>query len=393
MYKYLIVILFVSTSVFSQQKLDNATVDSLTYNYYLNGNWNELILLGKRAVNEGVDFKYLQQRLGYAYYAMQNYYAAIRHYQNALYFDADDAISHTYLYYSALYINDEAMARYHASKLDAENQALLKVKKKRLIDAVDLEYNYKINKDYAPNEALTSDLRSNPDYKRIGLNSQLSYRFNLYQSYSTFSQLTDYFNQTIQNEYFIMGQYALFSRTSLIGAYHYIGTNFNTETDSLKIPGNLWFGKITHSFNRFDVSLSRSGFSNEYVDTKQTGLQLGFLLPIKNKIYLKSSLYNITESDTSRLVFNQTIGALIARRFWLQGSVTLGNLNNFVDNNALYLYNSLDQTTFRTGASLFYYLGKHLTLFTNYSYDKKLIIDSQYIYKQHSFTGGLIWKI
>ncbi|OIP83184.1 MAG: hypothetical protein AUK44_06005 [Porphyromonadaceae bacterium CG2_30_38_12] len=392
MYKYLIVILFVSTSVFSQQKLDHATVDSLTYNFYLNGNWNELILLGKRAVNEGIDFKYLQQRLGYAYYAQQNYYAAIRHYQHALIFDADDAVSHTYLYYSALYINDEAMARYHFSKLDAENQAFLKIKKSKLVEAIDLEYNYKINKDYAVNNAMTSDLRSNPQYKRIGLNSQLGYRFNLYQSYSTFTQKSDYFNQAIQNEYYVAGVYSLFSRTSLMGAYHYVGTTFNTDTDSLKIPGNLWFGKLTHSFSRFDVSLSQSRFTNDYNDVSQTGLQLGFSLPLKPKIYWKSSVYNITESDSSRLVFNQTIGALIARRFWLQGTVTIGNLNNFVDNNALYLYNSLDHTTFRTGASLFYYLGKHITVFTNYSYDKKLIVDSQYNYKQHSFTGGLIWK-
>jgi hypothetical protein len=177
-----------------------------------------------------------------------------------------------------------------------------------------------------------------------------------------------------------------------MGAYHYVGTNITTDTYSLKTPGNLWFGKLAHSFNHFDVSISQSQFTNDSVDAKQTGLQLGFLLPTKSKIYLKSSLYNITESDTSRLVFNQTIGALIARMFWLQGSVTLGNLNNFVDNNALYLYNSIYQTTFRTGASLFYYLGKHLTLFTNYTFDKKLIIDTQYIYKQHSITGGIVWK-
>ena len=393
MYKYIIGFLFFTSSVFSQQKINTVVVDSVTYDYYLKGNWNELIAFGKNAVSEGINFKYLQQRMGYAYFLKGNYFAAIKHYQYALNFDAEDPVSHTYLYYSAVNINDEAMARYHASKLDAENQAFLKVKKIRPIDAVDIEYNYKINQDYEINSALTSDLRSNPYYKRIGLNSQFGYRFNLYQSYSTFSQLTDYFNQTIQNEYYVAGVYSLFSRTSLMGAYHYVGTTFNTDTDSLKIPGNLWFAKLTHSFNRFDISLSQSRFTNEYIDTKQTGLQFGFLLPVKSKIYLKSSLYNITESDSSRLVFNQTIGALIARRFWLQGSVTLGNLNNFVDNNALYLYNSMDHTTFRTGASLFYYLGKHITLFANYTFDKKLIIDSQYLYKQHSITGGIIWKL
>jgi len=379
--------------LFGQQELNKVMVDSTTYNYYLSGNWNELIVLGKKAMSKDIDFKYLQQRMGYAYFVKGDYFAAIKHYKNALQFDADDPVSHTYLYYSAVNINDEAMARYHVSNLDAENQALLNVKKTRLVDALDLEYNYKINRDYAINNALTSDLRSNPHYKRIGLNSQLGYRFSLYQSYSTYSQLTDYFNETVQNEYYVAGVYALFSRTSLMGGYHYVGTNFTTETDDFQTPGNLWFGKLTHSFNRFDISLSQSSFTNDYVDTKQTGLQLGLTLPLKTKIYLKSSLYYITESDSSRLVFNQTIGALIARRFWIQGSVTVGNLNNFVDNNALYLYNSMDQTTFRTGGSLFYYLGKHITLFTNYTFDKKLIIDSQYNYKQHSITGGIIWKI
>jgi len=393
MYKYLIAFLFFLMPLSAQQKLNTVMVDSTSYNYYLNGNWNELIDFGKDAMKEGIDFNYLQQRMGYAYFVKGNYFAAIRHYNNALRFDAVDPVSHTYLYYSAVNINDLVMARYHLSKLDAENQAMLKVKKTRLVDAVDLEYNYKINKDYAINNALTSDLRSNPHYKRIGLNSQLGYRFSLYQSYSTYSQLTDYINETIQNEYYVGGVYSLFSRTSLMGAYHYVGTNFTTETDNFQTPGNLWFGKLTHSFNRFDISLSQSSFTNDYIDVSQTGLQFGFTLPLKGKIYLKSSLYNITESDTSRLVFNQTIGALIARRFWLQGSVTLGNLNNFVDNNALYLYNSMDHTTFRTGGSLFYYLGKHITLFTNYTFDKKLMIDSQYTYKQHSITGGIIWKI
>lgn len=393
MFKYLIVFIFFTLSVFSQQNSEINRIDSLTYQYYLIGNWDELISTGKEAINNGINFKYLQQRLGYAYFVKQDYYSSIRHYQQSLKFDKTDLISHTYLYYAAININDEEMARYHISKLNAENQAFFKVKKTRIIDAFDLEYNYKLNKDYKINNALTSDLRGNPHYKRIGVNSQFGYRFNLYQSYSNYNQLTDYVNQTTQNEYYISGAYSLFSRTNVMLAYHYVGTNIFADPDSLKIPGNLWFGKISHNFNRFDISVSQSQFTNDYNSASQTGIQLGVLLPVKSKIYLKSSLYRIAESDTSRLVFNQTIGTLIAKRFWLQGSLTLGNLNNYVDNNALYLYNSLDNTTFRTGATLYYYPGRHITLFTNYSYDKKLITDSQYSYKQHSFTGGLIWKL
>ncbi len=385
MYKYIIGFLFFALPVFSQQNLNAVMVDSLSYNYYVNGKWSELIALGNEAVNQGLNFKYLQQRMGYASFVQGNYYSSIKYYQNSLKFDAHDEVSRAYLYYAAVKINDEKMARFQLSKTDTITQRALGVKKTRPVDAVDLEYNYKIS-DYA--------MRGNPTYKRIGLNSLLGYRFSLYQTYSTYNQITELTNQTVQNEYFVSGIYSVFSRTNLTAAYHYVGTKYNTATDSLSMPGNMWYGSFSHSFNRFDLSLSYSSFTNAYNVAHQTGLQVGFVLPTPGKIYLKSSLYNIADSTSSRLVFNQTIGTLILNRFWLQAGVTLGNLNNFVDNNGLYLYNSMDYTIFRTGASLFCYLGKHLTLFTNYSYDKKQTADdTQYIYNQHSITGGLIWKL
>ena len=388
MYRYLIAFMFFTMPLIAQNDQHNlqynAQADSLSYSYFVAGQWNELVAYGKTASSRGVDFKYLQQRMGYAYFVKQNYYAAIKHYQKALAFDANDSISHLYLHYSALNINNQAMARYHASKLNTETQNALKTNAFRAVDAVDLEYNYKIN---------NYDLRDNPTYKRIGLNTQLGYRLSLYQSLSSYNQITDYSNQTIQNEYYVSANYSLFSRTNLMAAYHYVGTKFNTETDSLNIPGNLWFAKLSHNFGRFNLSISQSQFSNEYVSSQQTGFHLGYSAPTRSKIQLQSSVYRLTDDVTSRWIFNQTIGALFAKHFWLQGGVTLGNLNNFTDNNALYLYNSMDRTTFRTNASLFYYWGKHLILYSNYGYDKKQTSETQYLYNQHSITGGIIWKL
>ncbi len=384
MYKYLIAFMFFTAPLLAQNEQHSAQADSLSYQYFVAGSWDELIAYGNSAITRGVDFKQLRQRMGYAYFVKQNFYASIKHYQQALVYDAHDPISHTYLYYSALNINDLAMARYHASCLDIETQKALHTKAFRPVDAVDLEYNYKIN---------NYDLRNNPTYKRVGLNTQLGYRFSLYQSLSTYNQITDYSNQTLQNEYYLAATYTLFNRTRLMAAYHFVGTKFNTETDSLNIPGNLWFAKLSHSFSRFDLALSQSFFSNEYIETHQTGLQLGYSIPSKHKIYLSSSIYRLTEFDNARYVFDQTIGALFANRIWLQGGVTLGNLYNFNSNNALYLYNSMDQTTFRTHANLFYYWGKHLILYSNYGFDKKQTFETLYVYNQHSITGGIIWKL
>ena len=82
----------------------------------------------------------------------------------------------------------------------------------------------------------------------------------------------------------------------------------------------------------------------------------------------------------------------MTKKVWLEGNVTLGNLNNFADLNGLYIYNSLDPTTFRTGLSLYYYLNKQLTLYSNYTFSKKHITEYDVNYNQHSITGGIIWK-
>lgn len=84
---------------------------------------------------------------------------------------------------------------------------------------------------------------------------------------------------------------------------------------------------------------------------------------------------------------------LFSKKFWAEANVTFGNLNNYVSAEGLYLYNSYDQTTFRTGASMFWYVNKNLTLFSNYTYDKKLVVSDLSNYNQNSITGGIIWKL
>jgi len=71
----------------------------------------------------------------------------------------------------------------------------------------------------------------------------------------------------------------------------------------------------------------------------------------------------------------------------------LGNLNNYHEYNGLYIYNALDPNTFRTGLSLFYVLSKNFTALFNYTYDIKHIDLKDINYNQHSFSGGIIWKL
>ncbi len=70
--------------------------DSLTYQQYLSGNWNDLIYCGKQALSLGYDYKYLRLRIGLAFFYKENYRNAAEHFHKALRFDSSDTIAAFY---------------------------------------------------------------------------------------------------------------------------------------------------------------------------------------------------------------------------------------------------------------------------------------------------------
>lgn len=382
MRKILIILLIASLTASAQNNFEK--VDSISYAQFQNGDWDNLILTAQEALANKIDFKHLRQRAGYAHFSKGEYYKAMYQYEKSLTFDPHDDISHLYLYYSGLNTGNKTYALYHASKLSSETKESIGLKSFKIIDAIDTEYNKKLN---------DNDLRSNPDYMRIGLNTQLTYRLQLYQSVSRYSQTFSNLYYSIQNEYFASLGLTLSDRTNLKLGYHAVSTSIDSAGFVSKTPANMFYGKLKFNINRFDLGISSSVFKNSFVTSVQSGIEAGVTLSGKHFPYLKTSLYNMKEYNDNRLIFSQTAGMLFAKKFWVEASATLGNLNNYVDAEGLYLYNSFDQTTFRTGGSLFWYANKHLTIFGNYTYDKKLVVSDESIYNQNSITGGIIWKL
>nr|NQU89727.1 hypothetical protein [Bacteroidota bacterium] len=89
-------------STFSQEKQDFRKIDSLTYSLYQQGKWDKLITVGEKALGQGLDYYYLQIRVGIAWYEKQNYRRAIPHFEEALKFNLVDQTVLEYLYYSYL---------------------------------------------------------------------------------------------------------------------------------------------------------------------------------------------------------------------------------------------------------------------------------------------------
>ncbi len=380
MYKLIIAILLLFPVVLTaQDTLTRASADSITYQCYLTGDWGNLIKTGKLALAQNIDFKRLRQRMGYAYFNKADYYASQKQYEKALEFDVFDPDTREYLYYCGLNTGNIAYARVHAKKLSDGTKNRLGINAFNPIASIDLEYNYKSN---------NSDIRSNPAYYRAGIYTQTGYRLSIYQSASNYKQTVD---TTLikQPDYFALVNWSITSHTSLSLAYHHL----NTSLDGYKYPGNLVFGSLSTHINRFVLGVNGSFFRYDIGDFKQIGLHAGVTIPGKSNIYFNTYLSGMLEKGNNRLIFSQYAGARVFKSLWAEGTVTIGNMQNYNDHNALYIYNSIDPTLLRTGLSLFWNLNKNFTLYGNYLYDTKQVEQTTNQYIQQSFLGGLIWKL
>ncbi|MGC8866205.1 MAG: tetratricopeptide repeat protein [Bacteroidales bacterium] len=88
---------------------DFRTVDSLSVKYYLSGEWDSLITLGK---GSGYDYYWLNFRMGYAWYAQGKYTRALQQFKKTLRNNAADPLTLEYYNYAALAMgfNEQALA-------------------------------------------------------------------------------------------------------------------------------------------------------------------------------------------------------------------------------------------------------------------------------------------
>ncbi|HEY5510181.1 MAG TPA: hypothetical protein VIK10_04055 [Prolixibacteraceae bacterium] len=381
MYRYpVIILLLLPLFSFSQAELSFSKMDSLSYQYYLKGDWKKLIDLSKETDSQNIESKQIRQRVGYAYFMSGDYYSAMNQYEKAYEFDQSDDLTKEMLYYSNLYAGS-MNTRYHAGNLSPASSARLEIKKKNPVESIDVEFNLKTNK---------TATRSDQMYYRIGVNSDLGYRVSLYQAYS-------YYDQTIsrvvtqQPEYLALLKFTLSPVWHLKMAYHHLFTNVG----NVNLPENLGFIAVTSQFNRFNLEVNGSVLNSSLHTTNQIGFHAGVVLPGKQGIYLNSAIVGMYENAAFRTIFAETAGLKCAKALWAEGNITVGNLKNYSAINSLYVYNSVDPSIFKTGFSLIYFLGKNLTISGNFTFDQmeNSSVAANKNYYQYSYSGGIKWKL
>lgn len=386
--KTLLTVIICSLLVFnSRAQVTEATAeaDLHSLNLYNAAQWKELMVYGKEKISAGTDFPLLRMRTGYASFMLGNFGQSLLQYKKVLDAEPDNGIALYYVYLNNLYLNNITAARFYAGKLPDETKLAEKITKIKL-SAVDGEFSFKIPSD---------TFRKNAQYYRVGFNVQLGYRLELQQSVAFYNQIINEprLSPIINNrqridirekQYYGKLIFAASGKVSILGGFHYIYTPFNNLAYNntivfagikyassfvhVKVMAN--FGNITDtSYNQYDATVS--------------------LFPLGN-----TKLYSITRAAYGNdFTLSQILGYGITKNIWLEGNVTLGKFNNLLENDALYVFNDIDQKQFKAGASVYAAVSKKLLVTVNYTFEQKLKYSTlNNKFYQHSLNGGLSWK-
>jgi tetratricopeptide (TPR) repeat protein len=379
------------------QSLDYKQVDSTSYAQYQAGQWDALVDYGKLALADKIDFPLLRLRIAYAQLSRGNYSGALEQYDEVLKHDKQNQTARYFSLLCQKYLGRNAEASYQAAFIDTTTLSTQQIKPYGALEA-GLETGVKIS---------GNSTRGTGSYTRAWLVNRLGWKLQLDQSVAYFSQSitnntvvpgngfpgggnNNIFSNTYtdgQIEYYSKLTFSINKNLLLLGAYHYLNTSYGQTT----YQNHIGLVGIKYSAPYFSVQADANATSIVNTNFQQYNGQLT-LYPLGNLNLYTISRISAQSGGLSQTIFSQTLGFKVAKPMWLQLSGSFGRQDDYIDADALYVYNAIDVTKLKACATAFYTLGAHVVLYLNYTFEQK---DDNYLnnnYNQHSITGGFTWK-
>jgi len=447
----LIILLFllISVSALAQISEEAKQIDIQTYNLYTGAKWVELIDVGNKAIDSGIDFYYLRMRLGIAYYNQKNYMSAEGHLKQALEYVPKDPAAYEYLYWSLVFSGREREARVLAAEMPEKLRTDIKAIPEKVIKDFYAEGGLMFNGDYKENpySGFGTDTLIYGEQKPDKNSNYISLNFNIIP-WKRLSIFTGYNNinitsnrkivsignapenfevSTIQNEFYFNAGVYTGKGFTFSGVLHYL----NVKVDDVSAAVNTTTGGITYTntsntlndyvgllsiektLNHFKLVLGNSYSSLNKAKQIQNGLTVVYF-PLGNlDFYSVTDLvvhsekkdgqyYNSSDKYLTRGIVKQKFGAKIIDRLWFEAFYMFGNAENSHEDNAFVVFNSVNVMNNRFGINLISPITPNLQLTLRYQYYKQdvpeLIYETATTYKFieksnsfHKIIGSIKW--
>ncbi len=446
----ILIIIMYSATANAQEALNVQNIDTKTYNYFLKAQWDSLIFTGKNALDDGIDFYYLQLRIGIAYFNKKNYRKAIPYFEKSLEMALNKSLAIEYLYYSYLYGGATAAAGMLEEEFSDKILELKKIEKNKLFESIFVEGGYtetvdfeqEISFDYNGEQNIYGEFSLNKKlyYYSAGLTRRFSPRSYLSISFGQIKaanhqrisgyQIDDkpFDNTATQNQYYAAFAQILGKRMILDAAVNYltIDNNFHyvfydefwnptikLGTKSLK--NYVMLLGLQYKLRLFDLSFQYT-LSNLNSEMQTQARLSAFYYPFGNlNLYIFSSVVShkqtesvsygkVEEKINSDVFFQTKIGGKLFSDCWIEAGGLFRNVENYNESNAFLIYNDATTIKKRYDLNLIfpfkkiefsirskYYLRQtsYLSYFDVGEDDYKY---KNYQYNNYSIIGGLIWR-
>ncbi|MCA6073449.1 hypothetical protein [Fulvivirga sedimenti] len=372
--------------------------DSLTYQQYVQHQYRELLSTGRKALKAGYDYYYLRMRMGIAAYELDNYDLAYIHFNAAASQNMDNTLAE-YMYYSMLFSGREDHARIFFCSYQ-EYLPDIKETCKKGISSFYLEGGHKFS---------SGDIREIGDisFLHAGMAHLISPRVRIYQGYSRIKQeFTQYQWAThggngpgpggpgdsveiardvslVQNEYYLNPQIKIGNGSLILSpAFHYQAVQGSNDNYALSM---LISQRIRLIQWRLGIAISEINVTRQQLYT--AGITL---YPVgSDKIYLDAEINGHVQNSDMNMIYQTRAAIRLLPRNWLEVSYGWGELYNYSDMNAFYIYNIPDTITSRFGISILSRIMQKHTLSAGYLFEKKRQSDSNINYEHRGFYLGL----
>jgi hypothetical protein len=427
-----------------RQEITFRYVDSVTYQLYLDEAWQELVRVGKTALENNIDYYYLQMRIAYASYAMGRYRRATKYYKNALGHNSRDPFANEYLYYAYSYGGRSHDALRQTRNLSAIQKSSMGINDSVSFVAFGLNYAWSGADVAAIQEKIVSNTDVlNPGTQkatramhyagayfshRLGtglvLDHQGSYLYKNELSYvitNTQAFLSE--EQPVQQyEYSLDADILAADGLVIRPGIHYLNTAIPLYAETSYGQGSGinrsavseltitdWVQKLQVAYQSCyaDVGLSWVHHTFNDINTHQAGIH-GTFYPLANlNLYLGLDAYlqmaDFNNEESVSVLTRPLLGGKVFNNLWIEISGTPMEQFNFYDLRNNLAYNSLEKIArsveanaiiplYRAGMQLFVgYRFRSVNSMFFPSGDMLHPVNPQN-YQSHIITGGIKWK-
>lgn len=181
MYRLIIVaFLFFCFVCSAQTEFNFKTVEDSSYTLYLKKDWKQLEKFGAQAIKNKIDYFYLRERIGIAFYEQQKYQLSAPQFEKAKAFNSSDELTQEYLFYSYSFNNRYDEALHLTKNFSTDLRKKTKTEKPAPINLGQLDFTVKVpeNSSIATPYYLFS----------LGFNHRITRGYSAFHSYSFSSQ-------------------------------------------------------------------------------------------------------------------------------------------------------------------------------------------------------------